>query len=206
MNKFTLKILKFTIASIFLIFTFSGCSDIVNQIALKSPDNHKNFTGSNDFHSLVRNLVDKSSTKLKRHIKIDDVVLVSDFVNLDKLKNRSKLGFLLSDHLKDSVLNHDIIVREVELGQYFQYGKHGLNVLTRKQSEINKKEVDSRFAIVGTYSITTQNLIVFIKLIDIRNGNILSSSTGRTSIDDEILELEGIKKGRQLRIVPPMVL
>ena len=206
MNKPTLKILKFVFTSIFLILILSGCSNIANHVAFKSSDNHKNFTGSNDFHSLVRNLVDKSSAKLKRHIKIDDVVLVSDFVNLDKLKNRSKLGFLLSDHLKDSVLNYDIIVREVELSQYFQYGKHGLNVLTRKHSEIHKKEVDSRFAIVGTYSITTQNLIVFIKLIDITNGNILASSNGRTSIDDEILELEGIKKERQLRIVPPMVL
>ncbi|WP_072682300.1 FlgO family outer membrane protein [Arcobacter sp. LA11] len=206
MNKSTLKILKFLLASIFLIFTFSGCSDIVNQIALKSPENHKNFTGSNDFHSLVERLVDKSSAKLKRHIKIDDVVLVSDFVNLDKLKNRSKLGFLLSDHLKDSLLNNDIIVREVELSEYFQYGKRGLNVLTRKQSEINKKEVDSQFAVVGTYSITTQNLIVFIKLIDIRNGNILASSNGRTSIDDEILELEGIKKGRRIHVTSPMVL
>lgn len=209
MNKFVIKILKFTLTSIFLIATLSGCtsvSNIVDQIAHKSPENHKNITGSNDFHSLVRNLVDKSAIKLKRHIKIDDVILVSDFVNLDKLKNKSKLGFLLSDHLKDSLLNHDIIVREVELSEYFQYGNHGLNVLTRKQSDINKKDVDSRFSVVGTYSITTQNLIVFIKLIDITNGNILSSSTGRTSIDDEILELEGIKKGRQLHIVPPMVL
>jgi len=206
MNNSTLKILKFTVASIFLIFLLSGCSDIVNQLAHKSSENHKNITGSNDFHSLVKRLVDKSSIKLKKYIKEDSVVLVSDFVNLDKLKNRSKLGFLLSDHLKDSLLSHDIIVREVELSEYFQYGKHGLNILTRKQSEINKKEVDNQFAVVGTYSITTQNLIVFIKLIDIRNGNILSSATGRTSIDDEILELEGIKTGRRIHVTSPMVL
>jgi len=212
MNKSTIKILKYISTSIFLIITLNACSsvpkisNIVNEIAHKSPQNHKNITGSNDFHSLVKNLVNKSSIKLKRHIKIDDVVLVSDFVNLDKLKNRSKLGFLLSDHLKNSLLNHDIIVREVELSEYFQYGKRGLNVLTRDQASIVKKSVDSRFAVVGTYSITTQNLIVFIKLIDLSNGNILSSSTGRTSIDTEILELEGISQKRRLLIRPPMVL
>lgn len=206
MNKFAIKILKFSLTSIFLIITLSSCSNIVNQIAYQSSDNHKNITGSNDFHSLVKNLVDQSFIKLKRHITMDDVVLVSDFVNLDKLRNRSKLGFLLSDHLKDSLLNHDIIVREVELSEYFQYGNHGLNVLTRKQSEINKKEVDSKYAVVGTYSITTQNLIVFIKLIDITNGNILSSSTGRTSIDNEILELEGLTKRRSIHVTAPLVL
>jgi len=206
MKFFSIKILKLTLISIFLLIFLTSCSNsIVNEIAHKSPDNHKRITGSNNFDSLVSNLVEKSSSKLKRHVSIDDVILVSDFVNLDKLKNKSKLGFLLSDHLKNALLNKDVIVRQVELSEYFQYGKHGFNLLTREQRDIQKKSVDSKFAVVGTYTITTQNLIVFIKLIDITNGNILSSSTGKTSIDAEILDLEGIKPPSRL-IITPLVL
>lgn len=201
-----MKMLRLLSTSVFLLITFTGCPAFVNEIAHKSPDNHKYITGSNDFHSLVKNLVDKSEYKLKSHISSEDVVLVSDFVNLDKLKNRSQLGFLLSDHLKNSLLEKDIIVREVELSEYFQYGKRGLNVLTREQDDIIKKTVDSKFAVVGTYSITTKNLVIFIKLIELSSGNILSSATSKTSLDNEILELEGLLKPRRIHVTPPMVL
>lgn len=205
MNNSFKRVLKLGLTSIFLILSLTSCSNVINELAHKSPDNHKNITGSNNFDSLVKSLVDESSARLKRNIAVDDVVLVSDFVNLDRLKNRSKLGFLLSDHLKDALLNHDIIVRQVELGRDFQYGKHGFNLLTRNQRDINKKSVDAPYAFVGTYTITTKNLIVFVKLIDIKTGNILSSSRARTSIDEEILELEGLTD-RKMFIRQPMVL
>lgn len=150
-------------------------------------------TGTNDFHSLVSKLVDESASKIKRKVKSNDIVLVSDFVNLDKLKNRSQLGFLLSDILKDKLVSLDIIVREVEMGKQFELGSTGFNMLTRDKNQIISDEITSnqRYAVVGTYSITSKSLNVFIKLIDIRSGNILSSSYERTDIDKEILQLEG---------------
>lgn len=206
MNKNYLSILKLFVTSIVLIFSLTSCTSVIEKIAQQSPSNHKNLVGINNFDSLMKDLVNKSSSRLKRHLTIDDVVLVSDFVNLDRLKNRSKLGFLLSDHLKNELLNKDIIVREIELSENFQYGKSGFNLLTRNRNDINKKYVDNaNFAVVGTYSITTANLIVFIKLIDIRNGNILSSANAKTSIDDEILELEGFK-AKKIYVRQPMVL
>lgn len=206
MTPLSKKVMKNLFLPLLCISFFTGCSNVINQIALKSPSNHKNVTGSNDFHTLVQSLVKKSSPSISKHISMDDAVLVSDFVNLDKLQNRSKLGFLLSDHLKDSLLNNGVVVRQVELGNDFQYGKQGLNVLTRNQNDIKRKDTDSKFAMVGTYSITTKSLIVFLKLIDIDTGNILSSANSSTSIDEEILELEGMTKARRNVIIAPMVL
>jgi len=123
---------------------------------------------------------------------LDDIVLVSDFVNLDKLKNRSELGFLLSDILKDKLVSLNILVREVEFGKEFELGPSGFNLLTRDQSKIVSKVVkEEKYAVVGTYSITSRSLNLFIKLIDIRTGHILASSYERTAIDEEILQLEG---------------
>jgi hypothetical protein len=56
------------------------------------------------------------------------------------------------------------------------------------------KITKERYAVVGTYSLTSKSLNLFIKLIDIRTGNILSSSYERTDIDSEILDLEGEKQ------------
>ncbi len=199
MNKNFIKILKLFLSSIFFITFLTSCSNIAKSIASSSPTSYKNFSGSNNFHSLIDNLIKKQDSKLKKYLLDDEVVLVSDFVNLDKLKNRSKLGFLLSEHLKNALSNRSVIVREVELAENFQYGKSGLNVLTRKYDDINKTAIESTYAFVGTYSITTESLIVFIKLIDVSNGNILSSSSSETLIDNEIIELERIPKVPYIR-------
>jgi len=175
--------LKYITISIFLVFSLTSCS-------YKNP-----ISGTNNFHSLVSKLVDESASKIKQNVSPQDVILVSDFVNVDKLKNKSQLGFLLSSMLKDSLVSKDIIVREIELGKEFEYGNSGFNLLTRNKDKIAADKINKeRYAVVGTYSITSKSLNVFIKLIDIRNGNILSSSYERTDIDDEILSLEGTQE------------
>ena len=175
-----LGLLKLFFVSIFLTLFFNSC-------AYKNPIN-----GSTNFHSLISGMVDESATKIKKNIAPQEVVLVSDFVNLDKLKNKSQLGFLLSSMLKDSLVSQNIIVREIELGKEFEFGANGFNLLTRNKDNIaSNKITKEKYAVVGTYSLTSKSLNVFIKLIDIRNGNILSSSCERTENDDEILDLEG---------------
>lgn len=164
----------------FLSIVFTSCS-------YKNP-----ITKATNFHLMITNMVDKPSLNLKKHIYLDDVVLVSDFVNVDNLKNRSELGFLLSNMLKDNLASKSIITREIELTKEFEFGQSGLNVLTREHKKILSEDVDSRYALVGSYSITSRTLNIFIKLIELRSGNIVGSAYERTSIDSEILNLEGI--------------
>ena len=185
-----LRVLKLVIITSLFSLLFTSC-------AYKNPIN-----GSNNFHSLVSKLVDDSANKIKKNLQADDVVLVSDFVNLDKLKNKSQLGFLLSSMLKDSLVSLNIIVREVEFGKEFEFGKSGFNLLTREKDRILSDKVKSRYAVVGTYSITSRSLNVFIKLIDLNTGYILSSSYARTDIDDEILGLEGNSEGGSTKKAP----
>ncbi len=169
--------LKLLLISLLLPLVFTSCV-------------YKDIDGANNFQAMLRALVEKSYAKFDKNIFKDETVLVSDFVNLDRLQNHSKLGFLLSDTLKNSLLSKDILVREVELSNDFRIGKHGFNVLSRNANKINNQVIDENFAVVGTYSITTKRLIVFIKLINIRTGTIVSSSTASTLIDEEILDLE----------------
>ena len=163
-----------------------------------------------NFDSMLNDMVKKSAMKIKKNVAYDEVVLVSDFVNLDNLKNRSQLGFLLSNLLKDRLSSLDVIVKEIELGKEFEFGPSGFNLLTREKNRILSDNVKSRYAVVGTYSISNKSLNLFIKLIDINSGNILSSSFARTDLDSEILDLEGISQNRDTEfrnsIRRPMVL
>lgn len=183
--------MKLFVASLLLPLLFSGCF-------------YMNIDGSNDFERMVNALVEDSYKKLKMNIEKDEVVLVSDFVNIDRLQNKSKLGFLLSETLKNVLSNQNIIIREVELSQNFEIGEHGFNVLSRDHSEIDSNIYQERFAVVGTYSVTNKRLRIFVKLIDIYSGHILGSSSASTPMNSEIERLEHVPKENY--IYRPMVL
>jgi len=168
---------------------------------------YKNIDGSNDFQALLAKMVNTSYEKIKNELAKDDVILVTDFVNIDNLKTHSKLGFLLSETLKNELSAKNIIIKEVELSKTFKIGESGFTILSRKLKDIYNVIEEERFAMVGTYSITHRRLILFVKLIDIRTGHILSSSTQSVSIDKEIRQLDYVeKKKEQRRIFQPMTL
>lgn len=186
------KRVKQVFVLLFFMTLFSGCA-------------YKNIDGSNNFFSLVNELVDDSVNKFDNRVDFNDVVLVSDFVNIDKLKNRSQLGFLLSSTLKDRLLSKNILVKEIQLREQFALGKNGFNLLSRNVNDVSA-HASAKYAFIGTYSITTKRLIVFIKLIDIETGYILGSSQASTMIDDEILDLEEVKEKRKYSVFPPLTL
>ena len=194
-----LRVFRFYLSLILLTLFLSSCG------AYKDP-----ISKNTNFDSMLNDIVKKSAMKIKKNVAYDEVVLVSDFVNLDNLKNRSQLGFLLSNLLKDRLSSLDVIVKEIELGKEFEFGPSGFNLLTREKNRILSDNVKSRYAVVGTYSISNKSLNLFIKLIDINSGNILSSSFARTDLDSEILDLEGISQNRDMEfrnsIRRPMVL
>jgi len=180
------RIVRLVFSLIFLSLFFGSCA------AYKHP-----VTKTTDFHAMLTDMVNESAGKIKKNVAIDEVVLVSDFVNLDNLKNKSQLGFLLSNILKDRLASLNVIIKEIELGSEFEFGPSGFNLLTRKRDKALNKYLKSRYAVVGTYSISNKSLNLFIKLIDVQNGNILGSSFARTDVDAEILSLEGISQERE---------
>ena len=194
-----LRVFRFYLSLILLTLFLGSCG------AYKDP-----VSKNTNFDSMINDMVKKSAIKIKKNVAYDEVVLVSDFVNLDNLKNRSQLGFLLSNLLKDRLSSLDVIVKEIELGKEFEFGPSGFNLLTREKNRILSDNVKSRYAVVGTYSISNKSLNLFIKLIDINSGNILSSSFARTDLDSEILDLEGISQNRDMEfrnsVRRPMVL
>lgn len=196
LNPIRVKSLKVLGLSVLFTLFLTACANI-----------NMNIDGSNDFQSLVSGMVETSYKKIQKRVSKEEVILVSDFVNIDKLENHSKLGFLLSETLKNSLSSKDIIIREIELAKNFKIGEHGFNILSRNQHEVYDEIVEANFAMVGTYSITSKRLIVFIKLIDIHSGHILSSSSKSVMIDDEISQLENVPKKRLTRkIYAPVTL
>ncbi|MEA3383588.1 MAG: FlgO family outer membrane protein [Campylobacterota bacterium] len=146
-----------------------------------------------DYDEIVEDLLDKASNQIFPHIKKDEVLLVSNFAESSTLKSNTKLSFVLSDMLKDKIVSkYSYTIREIELSKQFKFGKEGFKALTRDIDNINSEIIDARYAVVGTYTFTKTQILLFLKLIDIRNGYVLASSSYSTRSSMEMVELNSI--------------
>jgi hypothetical protein len=192
------------------IFIFTGCS-LINSSQESIKFKYFQSTGITNFNILTQNLLkDLAPTILdiKSKKRIISPLYVTDFVNIRNLKNRSQLGFILSDELKTNItqdLNWPIY--QIEFSKYLKVGASGTKLLSRDISDLKYKNMDENtYALVGTYAITQRQLLLYLKLINLNNGVILKSATKRLTLTDEIINLEKTKEEIPAQIYSPMVL
>jgi hypothetical protein len=173
-------------SSLLIAFFFSGCYNILEKPML-------NLTTQTNFDKISYNMV----TQICKNIIQEDLgkdFYVVDFVNIENLENNSQLGFVLSNHLKSNFFKvcSDLTIKEIELGKNIKLGRNGSKILTRELDELKSKVVEENSNIViGTYAITTDRLMIFLKVIDLETGIIKSSTSTVTPLTAEILGLEG---------------
>jgi hypothetical protein len=160
-----------------------------------------------DYDGIIDKLLQKASYQIFPNMKMNEVLIVPNFAETTTLRSNSKLSFILSDLLKNKLVSkYSYTIREIELSKNFKFGKEGFKVLTRDVKNINNAVVESRYAVVGTYTITKNQLILFLKLINIRNGLVLASSSHSTNLTQEIDESNKITVEKEKTIYQPMVL
>jgi len=200
---------RFSFTLIF-IFIFNGCVKSYN-------DSYKikylQSTAVTNFSKLTESLIDDLCPTLEE-LKLEQRKLkplyIIDFVNLNQLENHSELGFMLSDELKTHVTQEcDWPIHQIEYTKYLKIGENGTKLLSRDLKDMKNKKLNSNtYALVGTYAFTQRQLILYLKIIDLKTGVILKSATKRTELTDEIIQFE--KKPKEKfevkNIYQPMVL
>ncbi len=190
-----IKTFKSTIILVFITFIFTSCSSVIYKV-----DDIINKSDGTDFTKLSNKLSINICSSLESYNQMEDIY-ITDFVNISSLKNRSQLGFLLSSDLKVATVSNcsnNLNIKELALGQSIKIGSQGVKILSRDISNLKIKTVSTDGkVIVGTYTITSKKLIIYIKVLDLKDGTIYYSQSTSTNITDEILELEGISRKDQ---------
>jgi len=116
--------------------------------------------------------------------------IVTDFVDLTSLQNYSKLGYILSNSIKNALITkYSAKVIEAEVSKYFEISGNGLRVLSRDVKMLRTDSFELRRAVVGTYTYTDEEIVVFVKLIDLQTGIIEGSYAQKFPMTCEIMYL-----------------
>lgn len=103
-------------------------------------------------------------------------IMVTDFVDVTSLDNHTKLGYVLSNNIKNALTNnYQTSVIEAEVSKYFKISGNGLKILSRDLEKLRETNFNVKYTIVGTYTESRSELIVFVKLIDLETGIIKGS-------------------------------
>lgn len=171
---------------LFVTLIFTSCSSIqINQV--------HSIDQETDFDTLAQKLANSS---ICQSFDINESIYVTDFVNQKNYTNQSELGFILSDALKvnlqKSSCSQTLKIKALNLSKYLYVDDNGFSMVTRKLSQLKEKNLqDNKKIIIGTYTISANQLLVFVKLIDLKTNDTLATSTAATPITYEILQLDG---------------
>jgi len=191
------KIKLLSLIIITILFTACSIPDLRYNHELKNTN----------YDEIVSNLLQKASYQIFPNMERDEILIVPNFVETTSLKSNTKLSFILSDTLKNKLVSkYSYTVREIELSKNFRFGAEGFKVLTRNSRNINNTIINSRYAVVGTYTVTKNQLLLFLRFINIRDGLILASSTYSTDLTQEITESNKIVIQKKPVIFQPMTL
>ena len=160
------------------LLTFSGCTGTTDLTYSKSVQEKKGYrVGSyKDVFINYHAFADEAVETLFCNEKMPTRIMVTDFVDITYLDNHTKLGYVLSNNIKNSLINkYKANVVEAEVSKYFKISGNGLKILSRDVDKLRSTNFNVQFAVVGTYTHSSSELIVFVKLIDLKTGIIKGS-------------------------------
>jgi len=165
-------------STVALALFLAGCSQNNGLIYTKTSYKSKGLCdiATSDVYINYGAVTDEAVKTIFQSTKIPKRVIVTDFVDITSLQNNSKLGYVLSNNIKNSLINHfKINVVEAEVSKYFRISGNGLKILSRNIDKLRARNFQVEYAIVGTYTHTDKELVIFVKLIDLKTGIIKGS-------------------------------
>jgi len=161
------------------LLTFSGCTGTHGNLTYSKNVQEKKGYRVSSYKDVFINyhaFADEAVETLFCNNKMPTKIMVTDFVDITYLDNHTKLGYVLSNNIKNSLINkYKANVVEAEVSKYFKMSGNGLKILSRDVDKLRSTNFNVQFAVVGTYTHSSSELIVFVKLIDLKTGIIKGS-------------------------------
>ncbi len=181
---------------------FGGCA--ASDFGFKEPCGASSFAKEYshkkvDFGSMMKDAVSSISSQSSNKYGLTEDVVVTDFVNVETLSNKNQLGFILSSHLKNELAsNKKFKIIEAETAKYFKIGSDGVTLLSRDKNDTLRDEIGAEYAFVGSYAVTDERVVVYVKLINLVSGKIEAAATVEEVMTCEVKDILDRKSNKIL--------
>ncbi len=186
-----------------LVLGLTGCNSVYmprdNTTYIRVYDSEENgfhdSTRENEIMINYSSLSDEAIEKIFARSAAPKRIIVTEFVDLTSLNNSTKLGYVLSNSIKDSLINNKkVSVIESEVSKYFKLSNNGLKILSRDITKIKSTSFNVQKAVVGTYTYTKSELVIFVKLVNLETGIIEGSYTKTLPMGPSTKMMLSVKK------------
>lgn len=110
-----------------------------------------------------------------------DAVVVPDFVDVQTLQP-DRMGVALGDIFRASIFNLcKVPLRQAELSRNFRLNPGGLTVLTRNPTEVRERDFPASVAMIGTYNLDGNKLILVARRVDLESATFLAVASKEVS-------------------------
>jgi TolB-like protein len=174
-----------------ILFFYSGCASF-NCTRLETILGNK--TNLIQFsYTIAEHLTERARPSLvPRHP--DMPVLVTTFVDNNDLRQTSRLGRVLQEHVASRLVQLGYTVREMKLAATLQITpQSGETILSRDLAQLSAGQ-QAQAILVGTISRSNRILYISARLINPVNNNILATDDYQLCMDDDILAMFDLQR------------
>jgi TolB-like protein len=109
-------------------------------------------------------------------ISDDTKFLVASIVNIDHLHQSSTLGRTMAEYINSCLVQRDFTTSETKLRQSMFVEEEGGEFLLSRDFSSLRAKYSAQAVIVGTYSVGENVVYISLRLVELQNGSILSTS------------------------------
>lgn len=129
--------------------------------------------------------------QLDRNVAVDmrqRPTIVTNVVTLNALNETSPLGRLISEHLMHELQVRSWAVMDIRLAKELMINDQGEFTLSRDAKKL-RDNMPALNVITGTYTATTDGVLVSVRAVDLPSGRVLSTAQTRLARDKFTLGL-----------------
>lgn len=164
---------------IFTIFTMVLTIGLFNGCAVK------NMHYSYDFSKAVSIISDEFDDYSNSDMKQKSTILMTSMVNVHNFKETSDFGRLYSDSLLTNLKRSGWNVVDYRGKELVTQVKNGEFYLNRK--DLQQLPIDNYFVLVGTFGVYADKLVLNVRMINSKTGEVLLASNSLIE-DQEIID------------------
>lgn len=121
-------------------------------------------------------------------------ILTTTFVHNDDVKQTSKLGRILQEHLTSRLVQLGYTVQEVKLRSNLLIEPRAGETMLSRHLENLRGDHKAQAVFVGTISFVNRTMYLSTRLINPVSSNIISSKDYKICMDDSILAMYGLQR------------